>query len=270
MATYLLTWNPKRWQWKDLEAAVEEIAEKGFYLRNWSTGVSKKIQRGDRLFLIRLGQEPKGIIGSGHAESTVFEGIHWDSRRRAAGRYAKYVSVRFDKLLNPELNRDDALPRKELNGLGKMHWDSQGSGIQIPDDVARRLEDAWADFLLNPRQLLPTAEPSAIEGLRTEIATYVRGRSRQLRDLALKQSSGVCCVCGVNYSRLLGGKGVCVLQVHHREQLAAAIAPRVTHLSDLAVVCANCHMLIHMNPKRALSVEALKDMLSKSPATPHE
>ncbi len=265
MATYLLTWNPNRWYWDDLQANVEEVAEKGFHLGNWSTGVSKKIQRGDRLFLIRLGKEPKGIIGSGWAESNVYEDGHWEDSAYEAGKYAKYVRVRFDTLLNPELNPKHVLPRKELSGLGKMHWDSQGSGISIPDDVARRLEDAWADFLGSTRQSLPVAEASAIEGLLTETVRYVRGRSRQLRDLALEKSEGVCCVCDVDYRRLLEGKGVRVLQVHHRKQLAATDAPRVTHVGDLAVVCANCHMLIHMNPKRALSVESLKTMLNASP-----
>ena len=261
MATYLLTWNPNRWQWDDLQANVEEIAQKGFHLGNWSTGVSKKIQRGDRLFLIRLGREPKGIIGSGHAVSAVYEDEHWEESAYAAGKYARYVRVRFDTLVNPEFNPQAVLPRKELNGLGKMHWDSQGSGIRIPDDVARRLEDVWADFLGNPRKPLPGAEPSALEGLRTETSSYVRGRSRQLRDLALMKSEGICCACDTDYSRILGGKGVRVLQVHHRNQLAATDVPRVTHLHDLAVVCANCHMLIHMNPKRAISVEELKKML---------
>jgi len=264
MTTYLITWNPNRWHWHDLQDNVKEIAEKGFHLGNWSTGVSKKIQRGDRLFLIRLGKEPKGIIGSGWAESNVYEDEHWEDSAYEAGKYARYVHVRFDVLLNPDLNPRDILPRKKLNDLGKMHWDSQGSGIKIPDDVARRLEDAWADFLSTKSQPLPVAEPSAIEGLLTETVRYVHGRSRQLRDLALETSEGVCCVCDVDYTRLLNGKGVCVLQVHHRKQLAATHAPRVTHLKDLAVVCANCHMLIHMNPKHALSVEALKTMLNES------
>jgi len=264
MATYLLTWNPKRWHWDDLQANVEEVADKGFHLGNWSTGVTKKIQKGDRLFLIRLGTEPKGIIGSGWAESNVYEDEHWEDSAADEGKYAKYVRVRFDILLNPELDPKAVLPRKELDGLGKMHWDSQGSGIRIPEIVARRLEDAWAEFLGKHKQQVSVAEASAIEGLLTETVTYVRGRSRQLRDLAFENADGACCVCDVDYSKVLDGNGVRVLQVHHRKQLAASDAPRLTSLKDLAVVCANCHLLIHMNPKRALSVEALKKRLNNS------
>jgi predicted HNH restriction endonuclease len=39
--------------------------------------------------------------------------------------------------------------------------------------------------------------------------------------------------------------------------------PTKWHLNDLAVMCANCHMLIHMNPKQALSVEELREMLGR-------
>jgi predicted HNH restriction endonuclease len=39
--------------------------------------------------------------------------------------------------------------------------------------------------------------------------------------------------------------------------------PRLNSLDDLAVVCANCHALIHMDLKKALKIEALRSMLQK-------
>ena len=260
MATYLLTWNPDDWPWDDLQANVEDLAQHGSHLGRWSTGVSNKIQPKDRLFLIRLGREPKGIIGSGWAKSKVYKAPH----RHEKGKVAKYVDVDYDVLINPELNPRHVLPRKKLNNLGKMHWDSQSSGTTIPEGVARRLEELWAKFLDNGNQITLAAEPCAIEGLQTEIVSYRRGRSRQLRDLALKKSEGICCVCDEDFSKLLGGKGKRVLQVHHRRQLAITRAPRLTRLSELAVVCANCHMLIHLNPKRAIRIYVLKKMLRAS------
>ena len=78
MATYLIAWNPKRWQWDDLSDRVREIEEKGSTPRRWSCGNSTQIRQGDRLFLIRLGKEPKGILASGKADSDWYEGLHWD------------------------------------------------------------------------------------------------------------------------------------------------------------------------------------------------
>ena len=265
MATYLLTWNPKKWHWwgDNLEDDFEKDGD--MYFGSWSCGKSKNIHPDDRVFLIRLGKEPRGIVASGWADSEVYEGKHWDEELAATGKTTRYIDVRLDTLL--DAGSENIFPRRNLDRgiLGRVHWDTQLSGIRIPDDVAAKLEDEWADFLGNERQPIPVAEPSAIEGLRTETVRYVRGRSRQLRDLALRDSEGVCSVCGIDYRKVLNGKGVRVLQVHHRKQLAATDSPRVTSLSDLAVVCANCHMLIHMNPKQALSIEELREMLGRSP-----
>jgi 5-methylcytosine-specific restriction protein A len=263
MATYLLTWNPKKWHWWGDNLEDDFKKDGDLYFGSWSCGNSKSIHQDDRVFLIRLGKEPRGIVASGWADSDVYEGKHWDDELAASGKTTLYIGIRLDTLL--DAGSESILPRENLNRgiLGKMHWDSQLSGVRIPDDVAVQLEDEWTDFLGNERQLIPVAEPSAIEGLLTETVRYVRGRSRQLRDLALRNSGGVCCICDIDYRRILDGKGVRVLQVHHRKQLAAMDSPRVTALSDLAVVCANCHMLIHMNPKQALSIEDLRQMLGK-------
>ena len=105
------------------------------------------------------------------------------------------------------------------------------------------------------------ADTAAAEGLTREVRAFARGRNARLRDAALKHARGICAACSTDFSQLLGGNGVHVLQVHHRKQLALSNVPRVTHLDDLAVLCANCHALIHIDRKRALSVEKLRAVL---------
>jgi Zn finger protein HypA/HybF involved in hydrogenase expression len=105
------------------------------------------------------------------------------------------------------------------------------------------------------------AEESDIEGTKTEIRAIKTKRSRKLRDMAFKAADGVCCVCQRDYSKVLGGRGVRVLQVHHREQLSVRDAPSITKLSELAVVCANCHLLLHLDSGKALNIEELRAML---------
>ncbi len=105
------------------------------------------------------------------------------------------------------------------------------------------------------------AEESDIEGMRTEVVRFKSKRSRKLRDLAFTAAHGLCAVCQRDYSKLLGGRGVRVLQVHHRNQLSARDVPSVTKISDLDVVCANCHLLLHLNPKQTIRIDALRQML---------
>ncbi len=148
-----------------------------------------------------------------------------------------------------------------------MHWDAQGSGTTTPPDVAVELERAWKQFVGCGPKPVPVVEVTAIEGMGTETSAYVRGRSRQPRDAALGGADGICCVCDQDYSQILDGKGIRVLQVHQTKQLAVSDRPRLTKVSDLAVVCANCHALIHMNPKKALTIATLRRMLRDESAT---
>jgi hypothetical protein len=105
------------------------------------------------------------------------------------------------------------------------------------------------------------ADDADIEGTKTEVVRFTTKRSRRLRDLALRLANNICSVCDRDFSTVLDGRAIRVLQVHHRKQLASRDAPSLTKLSDLVVVCANCHLLIHLDPKHALSVQTLRNML---------
>jgi len=102
MATYLLTWNPQKWTWEDLQDCIDETAKKGFIKFRWSCGNSKRIVKGDRVFLLRQGVEPRGIVASGWAASKSFEEIHWREEKALKERTTRYVKVRWEVLLNPE------------------------------------------------------------------------------------------------------------------------------------------------------------------------
>lgn len=147
MRTYLLTWSPKRWQWQDLSKRIGEIRRKGACITDWSCGNNKSIAKGDRIFLLRQGEEPRGIVGAGWAESAPYEEIHWREEKAKAGRTTMYLAVRWETLLNPD--SESIFPREWLNksNLSSVNWNTQISGITIWPDVAEVLEERWAEFL---------------------------------------------------------------------------------------------------------------------------
>lgn len=100
------------------------------------------------------------------------------------------------------------------------------------------------------------------EGMMREVTTMAASRNRELRNVALAASRGVCEACRTDFSLLLGGLGVRALQVHHRSQLALLNEPALNGLEDLAVVCANCHSMIHADPAKAMPVAQLRELLS--------
>ena len=148
MVTYLLTWNPAKWPWDDLAECIRQVRTTGHCLDRWGCGYNRKIAEGDRLFLMRTGKEPRGIVGSGWATSNVFDDWHWDDAKRANRQRTWYVQIDFDVLLDAE--HEPILPRAQLNEgpLGQMRWDSRASGIVIPDKVTQRLEIEWSKCLM--------------------------------------------------------------------------------------------------------------------------
>jgi predicted HNH restriction endonuclease len=71
-------------------------------------------------------------------------------------------------------------------------------------------------------------------------------------------------VCATDFSTLLNGNAVRILQVHHLRQLSLAKTPRMTRIEDLAVVCPNCHAMLHLDAKKTADINALKAKLAPS------
>jgi 5-methylcytosine-specific restriction protein A len=255
---YLLTWNPGKWRWDDLEAMARQTAQGRPVIERWSCGRRRNIDVGDRLFLLRQGVEPRGIIGAGFALGTPYEALHWDDERRERGEMALRVDVRFERILNPDL--DDPLPPSVLRSgrLAGVNWSTQISGIEIGEAV-EDLERLWAEHL----QLYTWEQDEfALEGeLRVALVRH-RARERLLRDAKIDQYWHAhagrlpCEVCGFDFVEGYGEIGRGYAQVHHREPLGCRTRPSETRLTDLAVVCANCHAMIHRGGN-ARSLESL-------------
>ena len=143
--TWLLTWNPKRFQDRDPQYSLAELendlSQLDYSISKWSCGVTTSIKPGDRVYLIRLSEEPRGIVASGQSLSDVFSGTHWDEERRSSGVQAKRIYVKFEDI---RLKDGLILPIQVLKILfPSVHWSAQASGIRIPDDVAVGLKELW-------------------------------------------------------------------------------------------------------------------------------
>jgi len=135
--------------------------------------------------------------------------------------------------------------KAKLIGLIK-HTSSTSHSDDTEDDVILRVASS------------AHRDRAVMEGIAHEGRALRRSRNRALRQEALRQAAGVCAACGVKWSEVLDGLGESVLHVHHRKQLALARTPRKTAIEDLAVVCSNCHSMIHVDPDAAIAVEELQ------------
>lgn len=89
------------------------------------------------------------------------------------------------------------------------------------------------------------------------------GLARRKKESALKATGRLRCeACGFDSAERYGERGLGVIDVHHKTPLHALAAGAVTKLADLALLCANCHRVIHAR-KRWISVEELAAQMAR-------
>ncbi len=129
---YLLTWNPEHY--KDGGNAGVRVG----VCERWTCN-STKPQPGDRVYLIRLGVDPRGMVARGTVTKGSFEAEDWRDANKSR-RYIEFI---------PEETRPSCasglvpLLLLELLSQGQFKWSAQSSGISIPAELAQRLDNLW-------------------------------------------------------------------------------------------------------------------------------
>lgn len=149
-----------------------------------------------------------------------------------------------------------------------LHVSHREGYVSVEDGLATRIlvevEAAGVTCAIEHERisLRTRSYEAVVEGIARESVVLSRSRSSVLRREALRLSGGVCACCGIDFSKVLNGRALRALQVHHKKQLALLDTPEATSLEDLAAVCANCHAIIHTDQKNSMEIDALKDAWS--------
>jgi 5-methylcytosine-specific restriction protein A len=259
MSAFLYTWNPKRWAWLDQADAIARVNDGEPYDMYWSCGNTKRILVGDIFFLMRLGVEPKGIVGCGYISSTPYALPHWDEKKSSEGQLALRTDLLFKALTDQPIVGLDELVRRYPD----YNWTPQGGGQSIPEHIAQEL---FSEAQANPTSQFSTSTPA-------EIKLYVEGKSRTItfktydrsplaRQACIAHYGYDCAVCGFNFKETYGEMGATYVEVHHLKQIAdIGEEYLIDPVKDLRPVCANCHRMLHRT-RPALSIEELMHNLS--------
>jgi|GEM_PF-3323734 len=146
----------------------------------------------------------------------------------------------------------------------------------------------WSEFAGNPVRLAEVAqfiranvtkhandsdlagpeEPSIEEAEEGRVATRVhryRERDRRLvekvKSQALKKHGRLFCVaCNFDFSKQYGDAGAGIIDVHHTKPVHTMQPGEKTKVSDLVLLCSNCHRVVHSR-RKWLTVEELRSAL---------
>jgi 5-methylcytosine-specific restriction enzyme A len=87
-------------------------------------------------------------------------------------------------------------------------------------------------------------------------------RRRKLEDTKRRRLPIACEVCDFDFGRTYGAHDTDYIECHHRTPLYVTGATQ-TRLTDLALLCSNCHRMVHRT-KLCLTVDELKDIVATS------
>jgi HNH endonuclease len=127
----------------------------------------------------------------------------------------------------------------------------------FPDLAGHEIQD-------DSEEDLAESEGEVIEGKLLFKLHRIRERNPRLirrKKKAILEAFGqlACEICGFDFLLVYGQLGEGFAECHHRVPLSELGGTTVTRLADLAIVCPNCHRMLHRQP--GMMVEQLRDIV---------
>lgn len=169
---YLLTWNPNRWEWsaEDVRATLARVPRGEARFEGWSTGNSKRLMPGDRVYLVKLGNATQGLFASGRAVSPCYEGLHWDPVRAAEHEMTTYVDLALDEMLDPA--GGTLLPLEQIkSALPHLRWSPPAACLRLDEASTPKLERLWQEVLFK-NDTRPLTLASSEADVRASLETF--------------------------------------------------------------------------------------------------
>lgn len=217
--------RPPRWTDEELLLALELLDR-----REWRSGNA---------------QTPDFLSLSSLLRAANFPGVSdLDPGFRSVGS----VSMKMGNLIgaHPGIDGGMRTSRREIDFVAEF---LQNRERMIADAVALRAKLVGAVDSTDADRWDEEETAVAIEGGAQWVLALRRERSQPLRSAKLRQVEAAhgriaCEVCGFDFARVYGSLGAGYIEVHHRTPLHVS-GETFSDLNDLALLCSNCHRMVH-------------------------
>ena len=139
-----------------------------------------------------------------------------------------------------------------------------------PDEL-RKIADTIRSFVssdshIPPKEVISDEEEEGEEGQILTRTHRYRERDAKLikrkKERFLREHGSLSCeVCGFDFGKVYGDHGDGFIECHHTKPVSELKVGAKTKLSDLALVCSNCHRMIHRK-RPWLTTDGLKSRIS--------
>jgi hypothetical protein len=187
---------------------------------------------------------------------------------KGQGRYKRYLEIRNDLIATKKLekNPDGYQFTKNVNFESPSQAISiilgyNENGVEEFKPTGETVDTSVLDKQSSFKE--EDDEVAFLEGKRVERLHKLIERDKTVIDLAKKKAKlhdpFLCCsVCGFSFLKFYG---VDFIEAHHTKPLSEITEEVKTKVEDLALVCSNCHKMLHRR-KPWLSISDLKSILN--------
>lgn len=246
LSSKMVTNKPKAWQRDELILALDLYFKKGGKVNETDPDTLKLAE--ELTILNQLRDGPKASRRNANSVDMKVWNFHrFDPNYISSGRKALQHGNKLDEIIWKEFSSD----RDNLLKAATAIKDHLTLSDAAPQEPLPQINESYSE---------------ASEGaLLTRMHVYRERNSKLIRrkkELSLKAHGHLECeVCGFNYVKAYGFRGEGFMECHHIKPLNTYQAKDVTKLEDLALVCGNCHRMIHAKTPW-LTLGELKDIIS--------
>ncbi|RJX29540.1 MAG: hypothetical protein C4531_10370 [Desulfurivibrio sp.] len=141
-----------------------------------------------------------------------------------------------------------------------------GQDVNIPKGISaipgyKAYRDGTS--ISRPKSNVQVRKATFSEGGTQEIVLELQKRDPKLKSLAIEKYGLSCQVCEFDFEKVYGEFGKGYIEMHHLVPLGVSKEERINTVDDVAVVCSNCHRVLHRNGKEPIPIEQLKAAVNK-------
>lgn len=167
--------------------------------------------------------------------------------------------------LDPEYLKDGRTGLAKGNKDEQLVWQEFAGDQSKLDAIAAAIRNAIESPSAEMQELVGQDELGIEEAEEGKVLTRLhrsRERSRALVEAKKKEALKAldclqCEACGFDFAKEYGPAGNGIIDIHHTKPLHTLKPGETTKLSELALLCANCHRVIH-SKRDWLSVEQVR------------
>jgi len=175
------------------------------------------------------------------------------------------TDTRYQSLLD-DLNTYASSLNKKINAQIE---NKTGGGIFLPKEKFLNIESTYSQELFDQaqediEQFQNEENYTNFEGCQKSRLINFYERDPKLRSEAIKIHGIQCLVCGFDFKKHYGVHGENYIEVHHLKPLSKLVEKTLINpITDMTVVCANCHRMMHRKRETLFTINDLKKIWRK-------